>query len=98
MVFVAGLAIGYVASRGDLAVAGIQAAATSYSNIGYMGPGLTLAALGPAATVPTALIFCFDNILIFTMVPLIMALAREDHVSPLAMAGEILRRSRCTRS
>jgi hypothetical protein len=31
-----------------------------------MGPGLTLAALGPSAIVPTALIFVFDNTLHFT--------------------------------
>ncbi|CAN5523535.1 AEC family transporter [soil metagenome] len=45
-----------------------------YGNIGYMGPGLALAVLGPQATVPTALIFCFDSIFLFSIVPLSMAL------------------------
>ncbi|MBP0573640.1 AEC family transporter, partial [Mycobacterium tuberculosis] len=42
----------------------IIALAGAYSNIGYMGPGLTLAAFGPVAAVPTALIFCIDNALL----------------------------------
>ena len=41
--------------------AAVQALAAAYGNIGYMGPGLTIAALGPHAVVPTALIFVFDN-------------------------------------
>lgn len=48
--------------------------AGGYGNIGYMGPGLALAVLGPSAAVPTALIFCFDSILLFSIVPLAMAL------------------------
>lgn len=84
--------IGYLVTRGNIQEATIQALVGSYSNIGYMGPGLTLAALGPAATVPTALIFCFDNTLLFILVPLLMALGRDDHVSGLAMAGGIARR------
>jgi hypothetical protein len=40
--------------------------------------GLTLAALGPAATVPTARwIFCFDTVVLFTLIPLLMARRRE---------------------
>ncbi len=46
-----------------------------YGNIGYMGPGLALATLGPQAAVPVALIFCFDTLLLFTLVPFLMALA-----------------------
>ena len=42
-----------------------------------MGPGLALATLGQQAAVPVALIFCFDNILLFTLVPFLMALARR---------------------
>src|ERR1700712_1155358 len=45
-----------------------------YGNIGYMGPGLALAVLGTQAAVPTALIFCFDSIFLFSIVPLSMAL------------------------
>ncbi len=45
-----------------------------YGNIGYMGPGLAFATLGAKAAPPVALIFCFDNILLFTIVPLLMVL------------------------
>lgn len=67
-------AVGAILTKGDIAKSTIQGALGSYSNTGYLGPGLTLAALGPAATVPTALIFSFDNALLFTIVPLLMAL------------------------
>lgn len=43
--------------------------AASYSNIGYMGPTLTVAVLGPAAGAPAAFIFCADVLLIFTIWP-----------------------------
>ena len=45
-----------------------------YGNIGYMGPGLALAVFGAKAAAPTALVFCFDNIFLFSIVPLFMAL------------------------
>ena len=48
--------------------------AGGYGNIGYMGPGLALAVLGPKAAVPVALIFCFDSIFLFSIVPVAMAL------------------------
>lgn len=91
-VFVASLVLGYIATKGDLRAGAIQGALGSYSNIGYMGPGLTLAALGPQATVPTALIFSFDSILIFVLVPLLMALGRDDGIGVFAMAGNIVKR------
>jgi len=76
--FAIAFCIGVVATRGNIAEATIQGLAGSYSNIGYMGPGLTLAALGPAATVPTALIFCFDNTLLFILAPLMMAISGTE--------------------
>ncbi|WP_319531870.1 AEC family transporter [uncultured Cohaesibacter sp.] len=78
LMFVLAFAFGLWRSNGNMAEATIQGLAGSYSNIGYMGPGLTLAALGPAATVPTALIFCFDSMLLFTLIPIFMALAGTD--------------------
>jgi predicted permease len=39
-----------------------------------MGPGLALATLGAKATAPVALIFCFDTIFLFTILPLLMVL------------------------
>jgi predicted permease len=64
--------------RGNIANATIAGLAGSYGNIGYMGPGLALATLGPAAAVPVALIFCFDNILLFSLVPGLMAIAGSE--------------------
>jgi len=58
---------------GQTAMAGL---AGGYGNIGYMGPGLALATLGAKAAVPVALIFCFDSILLFSLTPTLMALAR----------------------
>jgi predicted permease len=56
----------------------MAALAGGYGNIGYMGPGLALAVLGPEAAVPVALIFCFDSIFLFSIVPLLMAVTGPD--------------------
>ncbi len=48
--------------------------AGGYGNIGYMGPGLALSTLGAKAAVPIALVFCFDTIFLFSIVPLLMVL------------------------
>ena len=61
-------------SKGDIRASAIQAVVGGYANIGYMGPGLTLAVLGPKAVIPTALFFLFDTILHFTTVPFLMAI------------------------
>ena len=90
--FALAFAIGIFVTRGKVGEATIQGVVGAYSNVGYMGPGLTLAALGPAATVPTALIFCFDNTLLFVMVPLLMALGSSEAMSPGATARLIVRR------
>ena len=85
-------ALGTILSGGRIAPATMQAVLGSYSNIGYMGPGLTLAALGPAAAVPTALIFCFDNALLFTLVPILMAIAGTERQSLPRTALTVLKR------
>ena len=46
-----------------------------YGNVGYMGPPLALLALGEEAAAPAALVFCFDVALVFTLAPLMMAIA-----------------------
>ena len=61
-----------------MAEATIAGLAGGYGNIGYMGPGLALATLGSEATAPVALIFCFDNILLFSLVPFLMTLAGRE--------------------
>ena len=67
--FCMAFAVGMTIRRGNIAESAIAGLAGGYGNIGFMGPGLALATLGPAAAVPVALIFCFDNIILFTMVP-----------------------------
>lgn len=74
-----GIALGIsLLARDRLQNATIAGLAGGYGNIGYMGPGLALSTLGPEAAAPVALIFCFDSILLFSLVPLLMALAGTE--------------------
>ena len=90
--FAVAFAVGLAFRRGHIAEAAITGLAGGYGNIGFMGPGLALATLGAAAAVPVALIFCFDNIVLFTMVPFLMALAQPRQVSLAATALEVVKR------
>ncbi len=90
--FAVAFCIGVVATRGNIPEATIQGLVGSYSNIGYMGPGLTLAVLGSAATVPTALIFCFDNTLLFVLAPMMMAIGGTEDRSISATTLFVLKR------
>jgi len=89
--FAAAFLIGWLFRRhlGEATIAGLSGA---YGNIGYMGPGLALATLGPAANVPVALIFCFDTLVLFALVPFLMALADPRHQSLGATAIEAVKR------
>lgn len=70
-------ALGLLKARGDVRVAVIQSLAGGYGNIGYMGPGLAILVFGEQAAVPLALIFCFENIMHFTLAPAVMAMGGE---------------------
>lgn len=84
--------IARVLGRSDSRSATIQAFAGGYGNIGYLGPPLAIAAFGPAAGVPVALVFCFDNAMHFTLAPLMMS-AADDKQQPLhVILGGILKR------
>lgn len=74
---------------GDLPESTIKGLSAAYGNIGYMGPGLALIIFGPEAAVPVALILCFENIMHFTLTPLLMALARGGR--PLELAWSVAR-------
>jgi malonate transporter and related proteins len=74
----------------DLPQSVMQGVAGSYSNIGYMGPPLILAALGPTASAPVVLIFVFDSLLLFSLVPLLMSVAGLERLSPAATVRRIL--------
>ena len=75
--FALAFAVGMKSSR-NIPEAAIQALIGGYANIGYMGPGLTLATLGAASAAPTALIFVADTIFLFSAIPLLMAVGRKD--------------------
>ncbi|SDE75636.1 AEC family transporter [Rhodospira trueperi] len=83
--------LGMLFSRGKVADSTIQGLAGAYGNIGYMGPGLALLVFGPEAAVPVALIFCFENIMHFTLAPAMMALAGRDTESPARLALTVVR-------
>jgi malonate transporter len=90
--FAVSFAIGMFIRNGNIGEATIAGLAGGYGNIGYMGPGLALATLGQQAAVPVALIFCFDNIILFTMVPFLMALAKPQSMSIPAIALVVVKR------
>jgi malonate transporter len=90
--FAVSFAIGMAIRRGNIAESTIAGLAGGYGNIGYMGPGLALATLGPQAAVPVALIFCFDTLLLFTLVPFLMALAKPQQMSIGATAVDVVKR------
>lgn len=89
LAFALSLAVGLRATRKDLPQAVMQGVAGSYSNIGYMGPPLLLAALGPAASAPLVLVFVFDSLLLFSLIPFLMALAGVEKKSPLDTARQV---------
>lgn len=84
--------IGWLRTGGNVGESTIQGFAGAYGNIGYLGPPLALAAFGPAAAAPVALVFCFDNSMHFTLAPLLMSLRGARHPSKLMLAREILGR------
>ena len=84
--------IGLWISGGNIRESTIQGIFGAYSNVGYMGPGLTLAALGPGSSVPTALIFVFDSMLLFTLLPFLMALGGNEKIKLWATTKLVLTR------
>jgi hypothetical protein len=91
-VFALSFAVGLYFTRGNLPQSVMQGVAGAYSNIGYMGPPLVLAALGPAASAPVVLIFVFDNLLLFSLIPFLMALAGVEKRSVLDTARDVAKK------
>jgi malonate transporter len=89
--FVLALAAGRLIGRLPAREATLAGLSGAYGNIGYMGPGLALAVLGPKAAAPTALIFCCDSIFLFTIVPLLIALTDREHETLLHSLGVVVR-------
>jgi hypothetical protein len=85
-------AIALIATRGRVDEATVQALAGGYGNIGFMGPGLAILVFGREAAVPVALIFCFENVMHFTLAPAMMAIGGRSKRSALRVAGQVVRR------
>ena len=92
LTFVIAVLVGRALTRSPMRIAALQGLIGSYANVGYMGPALTLSALGTAAAAPTALIFCFDVVLIFSLLPTMMAIFGEEQRPIGATLELILRR------
>jgi malonate transporter len=91
-IFLALFAIGRWIRGNSLADCTIQSFAGAYGNIGYMGPGLALIALGDGAAVPVALIVCIENAFHFIVAPAMMAAAGDDKRSRLQLTLDIARK------
>lgn len=92
VIYMLAVVVAVVVRGASLDEAAMQGVAGSYSNIGYMGPGLTLSVLGSPAAVPTALIFCFDNALQFILTPILMAMSGTAKEKPLQIALLVVRK------
>ncbi len=92
LVFVLLFLVGRFLRGNSLPDSTIQAFAGAYGNIGYMGPGLALLALGDKAAVPVALIACLENAVHFIVAPAMMALEGSDKRSRGQVAVDIARK------
>lgn len=83
LVFLFVFSIGFFTTQRNIADSTIQGLAGAYGNIGYMGPALAILALGEKAAIPVALIFCFENVMHFSIAPCLMAISgkrsKETH-------------------
>ncbi len=90
--FVVCFIIGMFATDGNKSDSTIAAVAGAYGNVGYMGPGIALAALGQGGVVPAALITVTDTVLFFTLVPFMMAVTGGRRESFAKTASYVVRR------
>jgi len=92
VIFALVFAIANWVRRSGIPDATIQGLAGAYGNIGYMGPGLAILTFGEKAAVPVALIFCFENIMHFTVAPTLMAIAGGKSGGLSALALQVVRK------
>ncbi len=90
--FAIAFSLGALLNRGNIPVATVQGLVGSAGNVGYLAPALTLAVLGPQAAVPTALVFCFDTMLLQALAPLMMAAGGAETGGPKELARTIAQR------
>ena len=79
-------------SRAGLASHAIRGAAAAYGNVGYMGVPLAVGAFGVKAAIPATLIVGFDSVLIFTAVPILVALGQKKRTGIFQLGAEIGRK------
>ncbi|PWW04106.1 hypothetical protein DFR52_101796 [Hoeflea marina] len=91
-IFALVFAMAILLRRAPIADATVQGLAGAYGNIGYMGPGIAILAFGEPAAVPVALIFCFENIMHFTIAPMMMALSGDEDRTPAELAVVVVRK------
>ncbi len=92
IIFSVTIIISVYVGKANLDESAIRGTAAAYGNIGYMGPGIALGALGTAAAVPTTLIICFDNLVFFAAVPFLIALGSKGRESMWSTAVGIAKR------
>ena len=92
LVFVLSLLMVKSFYKTGIAASSLRAAAASYSNCGYLGVPLAVAAFGTAAAVPATLIVCFDSLLIFLLVPFFVAFGLPGEQSFAAVLTDIAKR------
>lgn len=90
LIFVLCFLIARLLRKSDTQTATVQGFAGAYGNIGYMGPPLAIAAFGPQAGVPVALVFCLDNAMHFTLAPTLMAIGNKQPQPVLTVIGGII--------
>lgn len=91
VIFLACFLIARLLRRESIGVSTIQGFSGAYGNIGYLGPPIAIAAFGPEAAVPVALIFCLDNTMHFTVAPLLMAVGNDEKTGRLRLVANIVR-------
>lgn len=92
LIFFTMLAISLLVYRARMTSAAIQASAASYSNLVYLGLPIAIGIYGRDAAVPAALIACFDNLVQFSLVPIIAGVEDGQRSSLRATTLGILRR------
>ncbi len=89
VVFILSFFIGRALRGANTQTATIHGFAGAYGNVGYLGPPLAIAAFGPEAGVPVALIFCIDNSMHFILAPSLMAMGGQHKLSKYQLGKDI---------
>jgi predicted permease len=90
-IFVLTFVLGLFDSDRNIAESTIQGLAGAYGNIGYMGPAIAILAIGETAAIPVALIFCFENIMHFTVTPAMMAISGKQDKGAVLLVISVVR-------